>query len=45
MKNILKTIVASIFVVGITVLMSGCGTEMFHLEGSIGKAKASIVYY
>lgn len=45
MKNILKTIVASIFVVGITVLMSGCGKEMFHVEGAIGNAKDSILYF
>ena len=45
MKNILKTIVASIFVVGITVLMSGCGKEMFHVEGAIGYAKDSILYF
>ena len=45
MKNILKTIVASIFIVGITVLMSGCGKEMFHVEGAIGNAKDSILYF
>jgi antioxidant, ahpC/TSA family len=45
MKNILKTIVTSIFVVGITVLMSGCGKEMFHVEGAIGNAKDSILYF
>ena len=45
MKNILKTIVASIFVLGITVLMSGCGKEMFHVEGAIGNAKDSILYF
>ena len=45
MKNILKTIVASIFVVGITVLMSGCGKEMFNVEGAIGNAKDSILYF
>ena len=45
MKNILKTIVASIFVVGITVLMSGCGSEKFHVEGAIGNAKDSILYF
>lgn len=45
MKNILKTIVASIFVVGITVLMSGCGKEMFHVEGAISNAKDSILYF
>ena len=45
MKNILKTIVASIFVVEITVLMSGCGKEMFHVEGAIGNAKDSILYF
>lgn len=45
MKNILKAIVASIFVVGITVLMSGCGKEMFHVEGAIGNAKDSILYF
>ena len=45
MKNILKTIVASIFVVGITLLMSGCGKEMFHVEGAIGNAKDSILYF
>ena len=45
MTNILKTIVASIFVVGITVLMSGCGKEMFHVEGAIGNAKDSILYF
>lgn len=45
MKNILKTIVASIFVVGITVLISGCGKEMFHVEGAIGNAKDSILYF
>ena len=45
MKNILKTIVASIFVVGITVLMSGCDKEMFHVEGAIGNAKDSILYF
>ena len=45
MKNILKTIVASIFVVGITVLMSGCGKKMFHVEGAISNAKDSILYF
>ncbi|MEZ7762212.1 TlpA disulfide reductase family protein [Prevotella nigrescens] len=45
MKNILKAIVASIFVVGITVLMSGCGSEKFHVEGAIGNAKDSILYF
>ncbi|WP_455085507.1 redoxin domain-containing protein [Prevotella nigrescens] len=45
MKNILKAIVASIFVVGITVLMSGCGKEMFHVEGAISNAKDSILYF
>ena len=45
MKNILKTIVTSIFVVGITVLMSGCSKEMFHVEGAIGNAKDSILYF
>lgn len=45
MKNILKAIVASIFVVGITVLMSGCGNEKFHVEGAIGNAKDSILYF
>ena len=45
MKNILKTIVASIFVVGITLLMSGCGSEKFHVEGAIGNAKDSILYF
>ena len=45
MKNILKAIVASIFVVGITVLMSGCGKEIFHVEGAIGNAKDSILYF
>lgn len=45
MKNILKTIVASIFIVGITVLMSGCGKEMFHVEGAIGNAQDSILYF
>ncbi|WP_455069047.1 redoxin domain-containing protein [Prevotella nigrescens] len=45
MKNILKTIVASIFVVGITILMSGCGSEKFHVEGAIGNAKDSILYF
>ena len=45
MKNILKTIVASIFVVGITVLMSGCGSEKSHVEGAIGNAKDSILYF
>lgn len=45
MKNILKTIVTSIFVVGITVLMSGCGKEMFHVEGAISNAKDSILYF
>ena len=45
MKNILKTIVTSIFVVGITVLMSGCGSEKFHVEGAIGNAKDSILYF
>lgn len=45
MKNILKTIVASIFIVGITVLMSGCGSEKFHVEGAIGNAKDSILYF
>ena len=45
MKNILKTIVASIFVVGITVLMSGCGKEMFHVEGAISNAKDSSLYF
>ena len=45
MKNILKTIVASIFVVGITVLMSVCVKEMLHVEGAIGNAKDSILYF
>lgn len=45
MKNILKAIVASISVVGITVLMSGCGSEKFHVEGAIGNAKDSILYF
>ena len=45
MKNILNTIVASTFFVGLAALMSSCGGEKFHVEGTISNANDSILYF
>lgn len=45
MKNILNIIVASTFFVGLVALMSSCGGEKFHVEGTISNANDSILYF
>ena len=45
MKNILNIIVASTFFVGLAALMSSCGGEKFHVEGTISNANDSILYF
>ena len=45
MKNIIKTIVAGGFIVGMTALISSCVGEKFHVEGTIGNAQDSVLYF
>ena len=45
MKNIIKTIVAGGFLVGMTALISSCVGEKFHVEGTIGNAQDSVLYF
>ncbi|GAB6976649.1 DUF4369 domain-containing protein [Prevotella falsenii] len=45
MKNVFKRIVAGGFLVGMTALISGCAGEKFHVEGTIGNAQDSVLYF